>query len=584
MKKLSRCIEFISKLLVVIVLIYTVIALVVKVEGEAFYGDFTTYSLNENWIIQNGDAVYESGLPVAYENTEERHWTLINTLPDYVVDGMELGIRSSHQDICIYIDGKLRSSYTSDGINKMGEYLPSSYVFAPLKQADVGKEIRLEIDVKRDAKFYDIVIGYGSNAWFPILAKHLPISIAGIFLMIAGLGAIFVYLCLKKFALFGKPILYLAFMMFVTGGWIVSESRLRQLIFASPSYSSIIAFMYIELIGGFALLYFNEVQKHKYEKWYLACEVGVFGQAFINYVLHIVGVVELYATLKFAHAWMVICFLLCFTTIVIDVVKRRSKQYQYIGYGMLAFAIFCIIEFICYFIIKFHVLGVYVSIGLFIMFMATVVQSISDAVVKEKQRRIDQEKRTMETMRTIAGTIDAKDEYTGGHSTRVAQYSRDLASAVKDKYGLTEEDLQRIYYIGLMHDIGKIGIPDHILNKAERLTDEEYGIMKSHTTVGSDIFKHLNYVHGLQDGIRHHHERYDGNGYPDKQRGDEINLVSRILCIADCYDAMTSDRVYRKRLSDEKVYEELKKNAGKQFDPELVDAFLEIIKSSNSNT
>jgi len=128
-----------------------------------------------------------------------------------------------------------------------------------------------------------------------------------------------------------------------------------------------------------------------------------------------------------------------------------------------------------------------------------------------------------------------------------------------------------------MHDIGKIGIPDQILNKAGRLTEEEYSIMKSHTTIGADIFSRLNMVEGLQDGIRHHHERYDGTGYPDGLSGEEISLFARILCIADCYDAMTSNRVYRKRLSDETVLEELRKNAGTQFDPELVEAFIALL-------
>ena len=241
---------------------------------------------------------------------------------------------------------------------------------------------------------------------------------------------------------------------------------------------------------------------------------------------------------------------------------------------MFLFAIACTIEFVCYFTITFHVLGIYVSVGLLMMFLATVIQSISDEFVKAKERRMEQEERTLETMRTIASTIDAKDEYTGGHSARVAMYAKELASIVKDEYMLSDDDLQRIYYIGLMHDIGKIGIPDHILNKAGRLTDEEYNIMKSHTSIGSEIFSTLNFIQGLQDGIRHHHERYDGKGYPDSLQGDEISLFARILCIADCYDAMTSDRVYRKKLSEEEVYNELKKNAGKQFDPHLVDVFL----------
>lgn len=106
-----------------------------------------------------------------------------------------------------------------------------------------------------------------------------------------------------------------------------------------------------------------------------------------------------------------------------------------------------------------------------------------------------------------------------------------------------------IRQIGLMHDIGKIGVPDSVLNKKGRLTDEEYNLMKQHTVIGSDILKNIEDVAGLRDGVRHHHERYDGKGYPDGLKGDEITPFARILCTADSFDAMTSDRVYRGRLT-----------------------------------
>ena len=144
---------------------------------------------------------------------------------------------------------------------------------------------------------------------------------------------------------------------------------------------------------------------------------------------------------------------------------------------------------------------------------------------------------------------------------------------------MTRKDIAQIIYIGRMHDIGKIGVPDNVLNKNGRLSEDEYETMKRHTVIGSDIIGNMDTVEGLKDGVRHHHERYDGTGYPDGLKGKDISLFARILCLADCYDAMTTDRVYRKRLPKEMVIEEIEKNKGKQFDPDLADIVLEMIKN-----
>jgi len=575
--KIKKAIDIVATLLIAITLFYTGLALFRHVDGEAEYGEFKTFTHNENWTIQNDDNTYVTALPTSFDVTENNTWYLSNTLPSNLSDGMELSMRSSHQDVSIYIDGVLRSTYKSENIERMGDYLPSSYIFVPIGAEDSEKEIFIEVGIKKKSKFNEITIGYGSNAWFPIISHHLPLAIAGVLLVIIGLLAIAGYAVLRKSLSLNKTLLYLALTMFVSGGWILGESRLRQLIFASPSYSSTIAFLYLELIGGFALLYFNEVQKHRYEKIYVVGEIILFGQTALNLLLHVLGIAEFYETLIFAHIWMAACFVLYFTTFTIDIIKKHNASYRYISHGTFIFALACTIEFICFFTIDFHVLGIYVSIGLIILFVTTVLQSLFDEIAKAESRRIEQAKRTIETMHTIANAIDARDEYTGGHSVRVAEYARDLARAIQKKHHLTDADIDRIYYISMMHDIGKIGIPDQILNKAGRLTEEEYSIMKSHTTIGADIFSRLNMVEGLQDGIRHHHERYDGTGYPDGLSGEEISLFARILCIADCYDAMTSNRVYRKRLSDETVLEELRKNAGTQFDPELVEAFIALL-------
>jgi diguanylate cyclase (GGDEF)-like protein len=180
---------------------------------------------------------------------------------------------------------------------------------------------------------------------------------------------------------------------------------------------------------------------------------------------------------------------------------------------------------------------------------------------------------TLQTIRTIVNTIDAKDEYTKGHSQRVSDYS----VAIATELGMDKQDIEGIRYIALLHDIGKIGVPDNILNKAGRLTNEEFSIMKMHTVAGGEILKDIDAIKDLAVGAKYHHERYDGKGYPEGLKGEEIPYVARIICVADAYDAMTSNRVYRKRLSAEDVAKEIEKCSGSQFDPVIAETFLKLI-------
>lgn len=202
-----------------------------------------------------------------------------------------------------------------------------------------------------------------------------------------------------------------------------------------------------------------------------------------------------------------------------------------------------------------------------------------DGYRRNLQERLDEKTRevelvTIQAITTVANTIDAKDDYTKGHSLRVAYYSEHLAR----KIGWSEEDVQNIHYIALLHDIGKIGVPDSVLNKPFKLTDVEFELIKNHTVMGAEILKDIKMFPNVSLGAKYHHERYDGRGYPNGLKGEEIPMVARIIGIVDSYDAMTSNRVYRKRLQDEIVREELLKGKGSQFDPYLVDQFMELLE------
>ena len=195
------------------------------------------------------------------------------------------------------------------------------------------------------------------------------------------------------------------------------------------------------------------------------------------------------------------------------------------------------------------------------------------------RRLLEQQKRDEaiieQTMQTIVNFIEAKDPSTMGHSLRVAQYSKMLA----DSMGFSESECKRIYYIALMHDCGKIYIPDGILGKPSRLTDEEFDIMKKHTVYGGDILRDFSSIDGIGTGALCHHERYDGRGYPNGLAGEDIPMIARIICVSDAFDAMNSKRCYRSNLDADVILEELKSNKGKQFDPIIVDHLLKLISS-----
>ena len=183
-----------------------------------------------------------------------------------------------------------------------------------------------------------------------------------------------------------------------------------------------------------------------------------------------------------------------------------------------------------------------------------------------------------ETVVAIANAVDAKDVRTHQHSMRVAEYSALIAQEMNCfKWWQRNKQISNLRKAAQLHDIGKIAVPDSVLNKVGRLTDDEYAKMKSHVIRGAEILKDFTLVENVEVGTKYHHERYDGRGYPDGLKGDEIPLYARIIAVADAFDAMTSNRVYRNHMDTDYVMTEMKRGSGSQFDPEVLDAFLRLV-------
>lgn len=177
-----------------------------------------------------------------------------------------------------------------------------------------------------------------------------------------------------------------------------------------------------------------------------------------------------------------------------------------------------------------------------------------------------------EIVEALTAALDAKHNYTRGHSDRVA----DLSFVIAREMGLSRPQLYEVHVAGHLHDVGKIGIPDYLLTKAGSLTAEEFETIKTHPVIGDEILHKISILRDLCPIVRHHHERYQGGGYPDGLQGSDIPLASRIICLADAYDAMTSVRSYRSSMTHEMAIDEIIRCSGTQFDPDVTEAFLSI--------
>ena len=209
------------------------------------------------------------------------------------------------------------------------------------------------------------------------------------------------------------------------------------------------------------------------------------------------------------------------------------------------------------------------------------VQHMIELVTLKNQLSYEVQQKTQENrlllfhvVESLAAAIDTKDIYTRGHSGRVAEYAKKIAK----RAGYSEFRQDEVYMMGLLHDVGKIGIPNAIINKTTSLTDEEFNMIKKHSNMGAKILETIKEDPELTIAAKYHHERFDGRGYPDGLSGADIPEAARIIAVADAYDAMSSTRSYRERLSEEKIIEELNMGKGTQFDPKFAEIMISIMK------
>ena len=521
-------------------------------------------------------------VPGKYDVAENETMVLTLQLPETYRE-QNLMIRSSLQDIRFYVDGKLRIEYDTSDTRIIGKNSASQYVFCPTSAADAGKEVRIELTThtgKYAGVVNEIYCGDKSELWEYIFEKYGITMIIAFFLLFAGAVTVIFSIALGIVYHLKFDMEYLGWCILLAAAWMLGESKLRQLLVPNASALSQLCFLMI-MLGPLPIIYYiDSIQNKRHWKLLRWMECVAILDFVVCCMLHLTGMADFIQTLPVSQGILAAILILVTGTVCYDLYHGYIRKNRYILVGLFVAVASVVVESLAvYFVVS--ISGIFIGIGMLVLFFVNLVRTISqvrDLERTRQQQEIRKRRKQMETMslqmiQTLVTTIEAKDEYTRGHSHRVAEYSALIAKEL----GWKQKDIFHLRNAAHLHDIGNIGIPDAILNKPARLTDEEYAVIKEHTIIGAEILKNITLVKHVVEVARSHHECYDGTGYPDGRKGEEIPIEARIIAVADSYDAMRSRRIYRNMLKPEAIYEQFQKNRGVQFDPEITDTFLRLL-------
>lgn len=522
-------------------------------------------------------------VPGQYE-VETGTWMVIRSkLPEDYAE-TSVVIRSSLQNVRIFVGGELRTEYNTENTRPFGRNSASGYVFCPTSWKDAGKELRIELQTYADR--YSGVVnavysGEKADIWKYIYDTYGESTVVAFFILFAGVLTVAFSIVLELVYKTRISMEALGWCMILGAVWLLGESKLRQLFVWNASVLAPLCFVTILLCPIPVLSYVNHVQEKRYQRWYQIVEAVSLVNFFVCTILQLTGREDYIDTLPVAQGVLGISFLMILITVVIDIVHGEARKYRLILIGLLAAMAGVAVEAVStYFVVS--VSGFFVGTGLLVLLMMTVIVTMGRIrLLEERRHQTELEKRRRETekvsiqmMQTLSLAIEAKNPYTRGHSERVGEY----AALIAAELGWSREEIANLKNAAYFHDIGKVGIPDAILNKPLRLTPEEYEIIKNHTMIGADILKDVTLIKHADEVARYHHERYDGKGYPEGLCGEQIPVYARIVTIADSYDAMNTRRIYRNRLPKDVIRKEFEESRGTQFDPEITDVVLKLLK------
>lgn len=354
-----------------------------------------------------------------------------------------------------------------------------------------------------------------------------------------------------------------------------NDTLLLQVMTGRPELIRVVEYMCLVFLPLPALSFFASTTGDSHSKLL----TGMFAVCLSNFCLQVwltqSGISDYYYLVYISQLIIIITFVLASVIVVRAIRLGRIKQtlLRSVVWGLCACVLGAVIDLIRYYF--FHSYGdlTFTRMGVLLFTAFLGIYLYRDHIDSLKKKQKESAIFASEISAAFAKVIDMKDTYTNGHSERVAKYTAMIAKEM----GYDEETVEKYYRIGLLHDVGKVGIPKAVLNKPGKLTDEEYDVIKEHTTKGHEVLKDISAVPELAVGALSHHERHDGKGYPNGLSGNDIPEVARIIAVADSFDAMYSDRQYRKQMDFEKVLSIIREVSGTQLNPEVVDAFFRLV-------
>ena len=458
-------------------------------------------------IIYNGTFTWKKSdgtkqnisVPGRYKVPAKQTMIITTTLPDDYNENV-IAIRSSLQDVRFYIDGKLRKEYNAKSLHRFGKNSASRYIFCNTSSADAGKELRLELTTytsNYSGVVNTIYCGDQMQIWSYIFNHNFSGTVIGSFIFFASIVTILFSIALGIVYKTKFNMEYLGWCMLMGSVWMIGESKMRQILVPNASGLATSCFIMLMLCPLPISLYVNNLQKGKYKKIFQSiCFIALLN-FIICTILHLTGVADYIETMPAAHAILIITFLAVILTFLIRYWNHRNRSDCLLFFGLLITMLSVIFEAISVYY-KVSVSGLFVGIAILILLFINVIYTIHiirDIIKRQQQEELDKRKKNIEEMslqlmQMLSTTIEAKDEYTKGHSHRVAEYSVLIAREL----GWNEKELSNLKNAAHLHDIGKIAIPDTILNKPSKLSEEEFSIIKEHTIIGANILKNISLI------------------------------------------------------------------------------------------
>lgn len=577
--------------------IVMVAILIVFVAAEIVYpGEYGGASQEKN-LIYHGVFVWEKTdgtrekikVPGQYEVPAGETMTIVTTFPDNY-KATSIAIRSSLQSVRFYVDGKLRTEYDTAGTRPFGKDSASRYVFCPTYTRDAGRELKIEL-TSNTANYSGVVnpvySGDKADIWAVIFRSNGMESLIALFILFTGIITILFSFALRITYRTKFDIEYLGWCMLIGAAWMMGESKLRQLWIPNVSILAALCFIIVMICPVGVLLYVDTIQKNRYHKIYCWIELAACINFVVSIGLQLTGRADFIETLPASHVILSVTFVAILITFIKDIFHGKSREYHLVLIGIVIALLSALIEMASvYFVVT--ISGIFIGIGLVILLFLNIIRTVRSVRnlehIRQKKelesRRRQTERISLQTIKTLSVTVETKNVYTNGHSQRVADYSALIAGAL----GWDDKRINNLRNAAYMHDVGMIGIPDSIVNKPTRLTEEEYAIIQRHTLIGADILKDITLIEHVAEVAHYHHERYDGTGYPEGLSGEEIPIEARIVAVADSYDAMNSKRIYRNALEKDQIIEEFERGSGTQFDPAIAQLFVRLIREGKVDT